>query len=180
MNCNQIWGLIVGSGLGSGLVTFWVQKYFEHRFNKKLYRFNKLYSDKLDIIKNLYRLLIQAEKGLDILLSEREPDKTNEKEEFRHKTMETLDKFIDYFEENEIVFDKSIVDLVRPIGDRFDKGKKAHIFANLMESDRGSETWLNAVSKKKDLHEQLVKNEIPILKGKLIVEFQNKYQLLDE
>jgi len=113
-------------------------------------------------------------------LSQREPDEINKKDGFRHKTIETVEKFIDYFEENEIIFDKSIADLVRQILVRFNKGKKAHVFANIMESDRNSELWFKAVSTKQDLYEQLVEIEIPILKRKLKEEFQNRYHLLDK
>lgn len=180
MNWHLFLWLIVGSGLGSGLVTFFVQKIFEHRLNKRLYRFNKLYSDNLEIIKNLYRLLIQAEKGIDILLSQREPNEENEKREFREKTTEVIDKFVNYFEENEIIFDKSIVDIVRQIVMRFVDGKKAHSFADTMESERNSKSWSKAVSEKIDLHEKLVEIEIPILKRKLKEEFQKKYHLLEE
>ena len=180
MNLNQILEIIIGSVLGSGLITFVLQKLFEHRLNKKLYRFGKLYSDKLDIVKNLYRLLIKAEKGLEILLSRRGSNDKNEKEEFQHETIETMDNFINYFEENEIVFDQTIVELVRQIGNRFNEAKKARVSADIMESDMNSKAWGDAVSKKQDLYEQLVKIEMPILKEKLKKEFQNKYQLLDE
>jgi hypothetical protein len=124
--------------------------------------------------------LVQAEKALDILLSQREPDTLEEKEDFRHRTMETMDSFISYFDENEIVFDTSIVEIVTQIRIRFNKAKSAHVFANLMESGRGSEAWERAVTKKQDLHEQLVVIEIPLLKKKLKDEFQDKYQLLDK
>lgn len=180
MSLNQILELSFYLLIGSGLGTFIAQKLFEHRLNKKLYRFNKLYTDKLDIIKNLYRLLVQAEKALNILLSQGEPDTKEEKEDFRHITMETMDNFINYFEENEIVFDTSIVEIVAQIILRFNKAKSAHVFANLMETSRGSEAWERAVTKKQDLHEQLVKNEIPLLKEKLKNEFRNKYNLLEE
>ncbi len=166
--------------LGSGIGTFITQKYFEHRLEKKLYRFNKLYTDKLEIIKNLYRLLIQAEKALDKLLSQREPDELEEKDNFRKTTMVKMDSFIEYFEENEIVFENSIIEIVSQISDKFNKAKSTHVFANMMENNRGSKAWEKAIEKKNNLHETLVKNEMPILKEKLKIEFQNKYRLLDK
>jgi hypothetical protein len=68
MNWNQVLELFIYLIIGSGIGAFISQKLFEHSLNKKLLRFTKLYSDKLDIIKNLYRLLIKAEKSLDLLL----------------------------------------------------------------------------------------------------------------
>ena len=183
MNWNQILEsalyLIISSLIGTGIGTFIAQKLFEHRLNIKLSRFNKLYSDKLDVVRNLYRFLIKAEKALDILLSQPEPKDINEWNSFKHKTTDTMNAFIEYFEENEIFLEKSIVELIRQIEKRFDKAESVSFFANAMESDRGSVEWKNAIKDKCDLHEQLVKKEIPILKEKLKEEFQKKYQLLD-
>jgi hypothetical protein len=94
--------------------------------------------------------------------------------------LDVLDEFIDFFEENEIIFDKSIVDLMKQIFDRYKKAKSIHALANDMESIRGSKEWLDATSKKQELHDQLVNVEIPELKEKLKTEFQNKYRILAE
>ncbi len=165
--------IIIGSGLG----TFIAQKLFEQKLNKKLYRFTKLYSDKLDIIKNLFKLLVRAEKGLEILLSQREPNEKKEKEQYYEMTIKPMNEFIETFEENEIVFEKSIVDQINNIIDIFRNAKNTHFFANSMESDRGSQAWENAVSKKQELFNKL-ELEFPKLKMKLKKEFQERYEIL--
>lgn len=180
MSLNQVLELSFYLIIGSGLGTFMVQKFFEHRLNKKLYRFNKLYTDKLNIIRNLYRLLVQAQYALDKLLSQREPDELEGKEDFRKSTIDKMNMFINYFEENEIVIDSSIVEIIYRIKDSFTIAKHTHIFANMMEISRGSVAWEKAIDKKAELYKQLVMLEFPRLKEKLKKEFQDKYQLLEK
>jgi hypothetical protein len=159
------------------LGTFFIQKTFEQRLNKKLFKFTKLYSDKLDIIRELYRLLVRAENGLQILLSQREPDDLVEKQKYYKETIETISEFVKTYEENELIFEKEIVEIITVIIEAFKKAKKAHFYANLMENSRGSKAWENAVNEKQELSNQLEK-EFPILKTKLKTVFQARYDIL--
>jgi len=68
--------------LGSGIWTFIAQKTFEHRLNKSLTRFTKIFSDQVDTIKEFYKLLVKAEKALTLLMSQREPTEPEKKKEF--------------------------------------------------------------------------------------------------
>lgn len=185
--------LIGSSVLGSGIVLaigfiaqklfeqrlYMSQKLFEQRLNKKQFIFTKLYSDNLDIIKNLYRLLIQSEKGITLLLSQREPSDLKKKEEYKHQTLEAMDELFDYFEENEIVFPKSIVDIMGHLRRKFNEAKQTAAIANMLEDDRGSKAWEDAVTAKDELRKKFA-TEFPDLKENLKIEFQNKYQLLTE
>lgn len=167
--------IIVGSGLG----TFFTQKLFEHRLDKKLYRFSQLYTDKLDVIKNLYRLLVQAETALGKLLSEREPESGEEREKFRSETIIKMDEFLKFFDENEIFMEDAVIKIVEEIRRAFNDAKNKHLFATLMEEHRGTEAWHNVVTRKDELRKKLVNNEMPELKKKLKEEFQRKYRLLE-
>lgn len=166
--------------IGSGLGTFFVERIFEHRLNKKLSRFNTLYTDKINVIKELYKLLIKAEKALDLFLSQREPENIEENIKFKDQTVLVLNKFRDYFEENEILFDNSIVAIVEQITNNFQEAKITQIQATIMEADRGSKAWEKAIDKKTQLWKLLVDDEIPKLKQNLKSEFQKKYQLLEK
>ncbi|NOU46217.1 MAG: hypothetical protein HOO86_04055 [Bacteroidales bacterium] len=168
---------LIAAIAGSGLGTFLIQKTFEQRLSKKLFKFTKLYSDKLDIIRELYRLLVRAENGLQILLSQREPKDTVEKQKYYKKTTETMDEFVKTYEENELIFEKEIVEKITVIIEAFKKAKKAHIYANLMEDSRGSKAWENAVNEKQELSNQLEK-EFPNLKTELKKIFQARYDIL--
>jgi len=168
--------VIIGSGLG----TFFIQKTFEHRLNKKLSRFNTLYSDRINVIKHLYRLLIKAEKALDLFLSQREPDSIEKNEKFRNQTVLVLNDFSNHFEENEILFDDKIVDIVKKITEKFKEAKITQMQAAMMEADRGSDAWKKAIEKKIGLRKQLIENEIPELKLNLKLEIQKQYQILDK
>lgn len=163
--------------IGSGSGTFFIQKAYEQRLNKKLFKFTKLYSDKLEIIRELYRLLVRAEKGLEILLSQREPKDNSEKQKFYDNTTEAINEFIKTYEENELLFEKEIVVKISIIIEAFKKAKAAHYYANLMEESRPSKAWEDAVSEKQDLSNKL-EVEFPNLKVKLKTEFQSRYDIL--
>ncbi len=70
--------------------------------DKKLSRFNILYADKINVIKNLYKLLIKAEKALDLFLSQMEPVDADKNKEFKNQAVLILNNFSNYFEEKEI------------------------------------------------------------------------------
>lgn len=167
--------IVIGSGIG----TFIVQKSFEHKLDKKLQRFSQLYADRLDVIKNLYRLLVRAENGLGKLLSQREPDEEKDKEKFLQETLNKMDEFLDYFEENEILFEQSTSITVAEIRMLFLDARSKHMFATIMENSRGTPAWEKAVIKKDTLREKLIEREMPNLKHRLKEEFQKKYRLLE-
>jgi len=79
MNWNEIATLFLGTLFGTGVITalaqFWLtnkvnknQLLFSDELNKRFFRFSNLYKDKLDIIREFYKLLVIAEKGLRILM----------------------------------------------------------------------------------------------------------------
>ena len=167
--------IIIGSGFG----TFFAQKLFEHRLNKKLFMFTKLYSDKLDIIRDLFRLLVNAEKGLEILLSQREPNEKEERVEYYEKTVRLINDFIELYEANEIIFEEPIVEQINEIINILKNAKTTHFKAAFLEESRHSKAWENAVSTKQELSEKL-KNEFPKLRMKLKKEFQVRYEILSK
>lgn len=174
----EIVKILLSAIAGSGLATYFVQKYFEQKLNKQLSRFNILYSDSINVIKHLYHLLIKAEKALDIFLGQREPVDSDENKTFKDQTVLILNNFRDYFEENEILFDDSIVKIIKQIIESFHEAKLTQIQAAIMEEDRGSEEWKKAIEKKTELHHFLIEGLMPNLKKQLKLEIQEKYQLL--
>lgn len=171
--------ILITVAISSGLSTFFVQKLFEHRLNKKLSRFNALFSEKIIVVKRLYQLLIKAEKGLEIFLSIREPKDTEKNIWFRENTIIALNEFRDYFEENEILLDEHIVEIIKKINNHFKEAKKIQLIAQMMEADRGSPEWKKAIENKTKLSLVLSEKEIPSLKSQLKIELQNKFSLLE-
>lgn len=167
--------VIIGSGSG----TFIVQKLFEHRLDKKLQRFSHLYTDRLEVIKNLYQLLVRAEQGLGKLLIQGEPDNQKEKKEFISQTLDRMHKFLDYFDENEIFFDESTIKTIAEIRMLFVDAESKHSFATMMEFSRGSKGFDKAVTAKDELRQKVILKEMPALKQRLKEEFQKKYKLLE-
>ena len=163
--------LILGSGVGS----FITQKLFEHRLNKKLSRFNELYSNKLEIIRHLYSLLVKAEKSMNIILGCNAPFNDSERDELKRNIKITED-FIDYFEENEIVLDDSVIKIMLHIKERLKEANEISIFANLLDDQDQYEA---AEDRKSELRQILSEIEFPSLKEQLKREFQKKFKLLE-
>ena len=164
--------------LSSGIWTFIAQKTFEQRLKKSLTRFTKIYSDQVDTIKEYYRLLIKAEKALFLLMSQREPTDIEKKKEFVANTILIINNMIQYFEENELLFEKETTAQIKNIIKKIEEAKLLQSLAELSESDRGSETWSRAVNEKQNFFDNTVKQEFPILREKLKSDFQKKYHLI--
>jgi len=175
---------------GTGSITVIAQLIISNSLNKKFYRFSNLFKDKLDIIREFYKLLVRAEKALTLLMSNREPeakygedgnldDESKKKlDEYRVKTYDTIDAFFDFFDQNEIVFEKEIVNLVSELREKFDNARKAQTFAAMFESSRGTKPWEKAIDKKVEAIELYVVKEIPELKSILKIYFQEQYKIL--
>jgi hypothetical protein len=164
----------------SGLISFIIQKRYEYQLNKQILRYTKLYTDKLDVIRILYQKFILAERALILLMSQREPDKNEEKKVFQEKTNSVIIKFFEYFEENEIIFEQDIVELIHSIKGKFDSCILKQTQANHLESSRPSEAWEKAVCEKQEAFELIVNEDIPILKGHLKRVFQKRYHIIEK
>lgn len=185
------WTEMITILLGAGIITTLTQLFLTNTLNKRFFRFSNLYKDKLDIIREFYKLLIKAEKGLKMLMIESEPEVKSGKdgmpdeeskqklEEFNIKTYGAIDSFFDFFDQNEIIFEDEIVFLINQLRDKFNKAKSAQSFASMMETSRGSKAWEKAIDKKSDAHELYVIKEIPKLKNELKTKFQERYKLLE-
>ncbi|MCK9452565.1 MAG: hypothetical protein M0Q90_12800 [Bacteroidales bacterium] len=168
--------IVIGSGVG----TFVTQELFKHRLNKQLFRFSKLYSDKLEIIRILYKKLVLMEKALDTFMSQREPSDDFEKAKFKEETVKVINDFIEYYEFNEIIFDDYTVDIMGQILKKIKESKKSQNLANIFEDSRGTDVWLKAISDKQELYDEFVIDEFPKLKDKLKKDFQKRYKLLSK
>jgi len=185
------WTEIITILLGTGFITTLSQVFLTNNLNKRFFRFSNLYKDKLDIIRELYKLLIKAEGGLQILMksspTELKFDKDgNENEEhklemveFRKKTTDVINIFFKYFEENEIVFENEIVKCIQELEEKFQTALKSNSLASTMEPNRPSKAWENAAQAKQDAYENIVGKDIPELKNKLKTIFQERYKLLE-
>ncbi len=164
--------------IGAGFGAFVVQKLFEHKLSKKLHQFTKLYSDKVDILRILYKQLVQAEKGIEILMSQREPEDREKKIEYGKNTLDPINSFIRTYEENEIILENELVEQFSLIVITLKKAKEIHIKASLLEDERPSKEWENAVNNKQQLNKKL-EHYFPNLRKKLKKEIQNRYNIIN-
>lgn len=185
------WTEIITIFLGTGIISTFAQLFLSNNLNKRFFRFSNLYKDKLDIIRDFYKLLIKAEKALNILMSSREPElkigqdgnATEESkleiEEYRKKTINVVQILLNFYEENEIVFEEEIVIYINQLKEKFEKSLNTHNFATQMESCRPSKAWENAAQAKLDAYDSIVSKDIPDLKKELKKIFQDRYKLLE-
>jgi len=185
------WTEIITIFLGTGIISTFAQLFLANNLNKRFFRFSNLYKDKLDIIREFYKLLIKAEKALNILMSSREPELKKgqdgnateeskmEIEVFRKNTINVVNIFLNFYEENEIVFEDEIVIYIKQLKEKFEKSLSAHSLATHMESCRPSKAWENAVQAKQDAYDGIVSKDIPDLKKEMKRIFQNRYKLLE-
>jgi len=169
---------IICIAISSGIATFIVKKLFEHRLNKNLTKFNKVYVDQVETIKEFYRKLVKAEKALNLLMSHKEPSDNEQKKDFVDNTFVVINDLIKYFEENELLFEQSTVLQVKQIIEKIGEAKVLQINAEMLENNRGSEAWLIAINNKQSFFDRTLKNDFPILREKLKNDFQKKYSLI--
>lgn len=185
------WTDIITILFGTGIITTLAQYFLTNNLNKRFFRFSNLYKDKIDIIKELYKLLIKAEQGVKILMFESKPEIINGNDgkpdqestknlvEFNLKTHDAINSFFDFFDQNEIVFEDEIVQLINRLKEEFNKVENNHTYATMWENSRGSKAWDKAMDKKSDLYELSVLKEIPKLKNELKIFLQKQYKILN-
>lgn len=118
---------------------------------------------------------MRAEDATEKMLTTYEPREKDLSQEFKDKTVKIINEFIIFYEENQIIFDKTTIKKITSINDAFEKAKKAHILT--LSFGMETEAFKEAATKKSELHLKL-NDEIPALKENLKMEFQEKYSIL--
>jgi len=111
-----------------------------------------------------------------MILCQDAPRDNREQKKF-NQNIKSIKQFVDYFDENEIVLDKTVIEVVNQIKERLEESKDISIFSRLV-SDSPDEYEHNE-KRKHSLWEQLSEKEFPILKTRLKTDFQKKFRLLD-
>lgn len=168
-----ILSVIIGSGSGTAIVGIILKA----RFEKDLSRYSEVFSDNLKAIKKVYESLVKVGYALEIILSRREPESLNDKNQFKNKTVDVFDDFIRNFEENEIIFNKVETRTLKEVIELIKKVKTAHLQATFSENSRGSDFWKESHNKKAELAKVSLMN-FEKLRDNLKKEFQKKYKLL--
>lgn len=185
------WTEIITIFIGTGTISTITQLLITSNLNKRFFRFSNLYKDKVDIIKELYKLLIIAERGLKIIFFESQPaivngndgkpdqESTKKLVEFKSKTYDAINSFFDFYDQNEIVFEDEIVKVINRLREDFNNAKNAQSYAAMMEASSGSKAWEKAIEKKSDAHKLYILKEIPELRNELKTFFQKQYKILN-
>ena len=176
---------IITSTLISGSITTVIiyisKKLFESRLsifeNKLLFRHNKLYTEKLTVLKELFKRIVIAEKSLEYMMRPIRFSDGRTDEELEQDVVMKVNSFYDYFDENEIILDENIISIVNSLRSKFSECWKTHQVASIMKYDRGSEEWKKSIDDKKEIYEKVICGDIPSLKQELINSFQKQLKI---
>lgn len=173
----------VGSISIAGIIVYFSKRIFENQLsilnNEHLYRYNTLYSEKLLVYKETYKRIVKAEKSLEYLLRPLKFGQKKSKEEITDETFTFISDLFEYYDENEIFFDNSSVDLLEQLRGKFTKAWGANWQADFMEQARGTPEWVETIENKKHVYETIISNEIPNLKKQLKQDFQKNFKVME-
>ena len=172
----------VGATGISGIIIYLFKKIFEQQISlykeKSIYRFSKVYTDRLDIIREVYRRLVKAEYSIEILMRPITIGVRKSEEELENEAYCDYTSLFQYYQENEIIFEDDTITLINDIKNRFDKVWKSYNSMKFMETARGSEPWAKSIENSITVYEEEIVNEIPKLKKLLKKQFQKEFDLL--
>ena len=96
-----------GSVSIAGIVIYFSKKIFENQISilkdEHIQRFNKIYAEKLSVLKEIYRRLVIAEKSLEYLMRPLKIGSNKSDKDIENETIYQINSLFDYFDENEII-----------------------------------------------------------------------------
>ena len=172
----------VGASTITGLLIYFSKKIIENQISirktEHLFRFTTLYSEKIGIIKKTFKKILYAERALINLTTPTKSGDNKLKNEKYENAINSLNSFIDYYEENELLLDDSSLKLINDIKFKFKDVLKAHKISEFMEI--GSDAWAKAINDKMKIFVIVLDNEILAIKEQLKKDFQNKFKLIEQ
>lgn len=90
-------------------------------------------------------------KAIQLFLIRREPINIDEKNEFLNNTYFILLDYIHYIEKNTLIIDDELIKVSNAIVELYKEAISTQAYAVLMEHERPSEAWKNAIDAKKIL-----------------------------
>lgn len=172
-----------GSASIAGIIIYISKKIFENKINilkeEQLQRFNKIYNEKLLILKEIYRRIVIAEKSLEYLMCPVKIGGNKSENEIETDTINSINSLFDYFDENEIILNEQTAFLITKLKDKFYAAWGAHSKASFMEQARGTEAWSKSIEDKMDAYNKIVAEEIPSIKKILKNDFQTQFKIFE-
>lgn len=187
MNCMSLFESLgiftIGSTSIAGIIIYFSKRIFENQMSilrsEHQHRFSTLYTEKLSVFRETYSKLVKAEKSLEYLLRPAKFAGKKTKQELSDEAYEFMIFLFDYYDENEIFFDESSVQLIEQLREKFREAWGAHWQADFMEEARGTKAWLETIENKTEVYKKVMENEIPSLKEMLKKDFQKRFKLIE-
>jgi hypothetical protein len=172
-----------GSASIAGIMIYFSKKIFENQISllkdEQLQRFNKIYTEKLFVLKEIYRRLVIAEKSLEYLMRPVKFGSNKSENEIETETINSINALFDYFDENEIILNDQTATFISQLREKFYAAWGAHSKASFMEQARGTEVWSKSIDEKIKAYDIIVKKEIPSIKQMLKNDFQKQFKIFE-
>jgi hypothetical protein len=143
-------------------------------------KYTRLHLEQVEIIKQLYSKLIKAEKPLENLLRpiKINPDKTDE--ELAKNVVEKANDFIDYFSENEVIFNEETCKIINKIKENYIKAWNTYARSHMFNKKTTGDRWIELVDEMRDVYENILEGEIQNLKKELKTDFRKKLGIIEQ
>lgn len=172
-----------GSASISGILIYFSKKIFENQISllkdEQLQRFNKIYTEKLFVLKEIYRRIVIAEKSLEYLMRPVKIGGNKSEKEIETETINNINLLFDYFDENEIIINDQTANLINQLREKFYAAWGTHSKASFMEQARGTDVWIKSIDEKIEAYNKIVAEEIPSIKQILKNDFQKQFKIFE-
>ncbi|GHT02753.1 hypothetical protein FACS189440_02190 [Bacteroidia bacterium] len=165
-----------------GVIVYLIKKIFENQIDLRkdilIHRFSAIYTEKLSLMKEIYRKVVVAEKSLEHVMRPIKLNDNRSTEELEKEAVDNINALFNYFDENEIIFNDKTVTLIRQLQTNFHKAWKS--YNGISFFTRNSDAWNKAINESIDVYNTTVAKDIPALKQELKEDFQNQLRILEK
>lgn len=143
-------------------------------------KYTRLHIEQVEIIKLLYAKLIKAEKPLEELIRPIKVNPEKSDEELSKEAYEKANDFIDYFHENEVIFNEETCKIINQIKENYIKVWNTYSRNLFMSKTSSGELWIKLADEMKNVYDKILVGEIQSLKKELKTDFRKKLGILEQ
>lgn len=143
-------------------------------------KYTRLHLEQVEIIKLLYSKLIKAEKLLENLVRpiKINPERTDE--ELSKEVVEKVNDFIDYYDENEVIFNEETCKTIDQIKSNYIKVWNTYARNQIYNKNASGELWIKLADEMRKMYETILEGEIQNLKKELKTDFRKKLGIIEQ
>jgi len=141
-------------------------------------KYSSLHLEQMEIIKQLYSKLIQAEKPLEYLLRPIKVNPSKTDDETVQEIGEKANAFFDFFDENEVIFNDATCQIINQIRDRYLQTWNAYSRFKMLRNAK-AEILNQVIQEMNNAYTEIIEGEMQRLKSELRADFRSKLGVLE-